>query len=225
MDNKMQQLAQHGNGNHGYVDNITEARKVFVHEFGGTLFTMAKDVKIQVEFNPAVVGAYRLIGYENRMLAAEDFNDDQKDAGEIGSGHTVTALYEIIPAGKASSFIRSVDALKYQTHNTTTLTIPSDEMMTIKFRYKAPDGHTSKLIQHTLRDTDVFFDQASQNMVWSAAVASFGMMLRGSEFAGNATYNDVVTWAEQAQGTDEYGYRAEFIRLVEGMEAVARAGK
>jgi Ca-activated chloride channel family protein len=149
-DDRMQQLADHGNGNHSYIDNINEARKIFVHEFSGTLFTIAKDVKIQVEFNPAKVQSYRLIGYENRLLAAQDFNDDQKDAGEIGAGHTVTALYEIIPVGVQDPFSKPIDHLKYQhvtDQNTNTLT---DEWLTIKFRYKAPDGVKSKLIEQAL---------------------------------------------------------------------------
>ena len=139
-DNKMQKLADKGNGNHAYIDGITEAKKVLVNEFGGTLFTIAKDVKLQIEFNPAKVQGYRLIGYENRMLAKEDFNDDKKDAGELGSGHTVTALYEIIPVGVESDFLKSVDPLKYQKETSKNKAASSDEIMTVKFRYKAPDG-------------------------------------------------------------------------------------
>src|SRR6187402_3109798 len=140
-DSKMEIMADKGNGNYAYIDNITEAQKVLVNEFGGTLFTIAKDVKLQIEFNPSKVKAYRLIGYENRMLKSEDFNNDKKDAGELGSGHTVTALYEIIPVGVESDFLKEVDKLKYQS-NITPLSKSShnNEMMTVKFRYKAPDG-------------------------------------------------------------------------------------
>ena len=145
-DNKMQQLADKGNGNHSYIDNINEARKVLVNEFGSTLFTIAKDVKIQIEFNPAKVQAYRLIGYENRVLASEDFNDDTKDAGELGSGHTVTAFYEIIPAGVKDDFTKSVDPLKYQSNDKRIANNNSNEIMTIKLRYKKPDGDISRLM-------------------------------------------------------------------------------
>ncbi len=148
-DSKMQQLADKGNGNHAYIDNMTEARKVLVSEFGGTLFTIAKDVKLQIEFNPAKVQAYRLIGYENRMLNKEDFNDDKKDAGELGSGHTVTALYEIIPVGVKSSFIATVDDLKYQKPEADkkVTIVPSNEIVNIKLRYKQPEGAKSQLIE------------------------------------------------------------------------------
>ena len=146
-DSKMQKLADKGNGNHAYIDGLNEAKKVLVNEFGGTLFTIAKDVKLQIEFNPAKVQGYRLIGYENRLLNKEDFNDDKKDAGELGSGHTVTALYEVIPVGVKDSFLKKVDDLKYQ-KNKTALNKASDngEIMNIKLRYKQPDGDVSKLI-------------------------------------------------------------------------------
>src|SRR6185436_2183470 len=154
-DAKMQKLADKGNGNHAYIDGINEAKKVLVNEFGGTLFTIAKDVKLQVEFNPAKVQAYRLIGYENRMLNKEDFNNDKKDAGELGSGHTVTALYEIIPVGVKSDFIEKVDKLKYQSETKNTQASASDEIMTVKFRYKKPDGDKSKLIEHPVIDRSI----------------------------------------------------------------------
>ena len=156
-DNKMQQLANKGNGNHAYIDNISEAKKVLVNEFGGTLFTIAKDVKFQIEFNPTKVQGYRLIGYENRMLAKEDFNDDKKDAGELGSGHTVTALYEIIPVGTKSEYLASVDDLKYQTNKISKSAKQNDELLTIKLRYKKPDGKKSQLIEKPLIDnqTDI----------------------------------------------------------------------
>ena len=214
-DNKMQQLADKGNGNHSYIDNINEARKVLVSEFGSTLFTIAKDVKIQIEFNPAKVQAYRLIGYENRMLAAEDFNDDKKDAGELGSGHTVTALYEVIPAGIKSEFLGKVDALKYQPAKTMTTTTGGDELMTIKLRYKKPDGDVSKLIVHPVTDAHLALDNTSENFRFSAAVASFGMLLRNSAFKQNASFQQVIGLAKGAKGTDANGYRQEFINLVQ----------
>jgi Ca-activated chloride channel homolog len=214
-DNKMQQLADKGNGNHSYIDNINEARKVLVSEFGSTLFTIAKDVKIQIEFNPAKVQAYRLIGYENRVMAAEDFNDDKKDAGELGSGHTVTALYEVIPAGIKSEFIGKVDALKYQPAKTMTTTTGGDELMTIKLRYKKPDGDVSKLIVHPVNDTHLALASTSENFRFSAAVASFGMLLRNSAFKQNASFQQVIGLAKGAKGTDANGYRQEFISLVQ----------
>ena len=214
-DNKMQQLADKGNGNHSYIDNINEARKVLVSEFGSTLFTIAKDVKIQIEFNPAKVQAYRLIGYENRIMAAEDFNDDQKDAGELGSGHTVTALYEVIPAGIKSEFPGKVDALKYQPAKTMTTTTGGDELMTIKLRYKKPDGDVSKLIVHPVTDAHLALDNTSENFRFSAAVASFGMLLRNSAFKQNASFQQVIGLAKGAKGTDANGYRQEFINLVQ----------
>jgi Ca-activated chloride channel family protein len=215
-DSKMQQLADKGNGNHSYIDNINEARKVLVSEFGSTLFTIAKDVKIQIEFNPAKVQAYRLIGYENRMLAAEDFNDDQKDAGELGSGHTVTALYEVIPTGVKSDFIAKVDDLKYQAvKNTLPVTSSGNELMTIKLRYKKPDGDVSKLIVHPVTDSHLALANTSDNFRFSAAVASFGMLLRNSEFKQNASFPQVISLAKSAKGADTNGYRQEFITLVQ----------
>ncbi|VXD19162.1 VWA domain-containing protein [Marinoscillum sp. 108] len=208
-DSKMETLADKGNGNYAYIDNILEAKKVLVTEFGGTLFTIAKDVKIQVEFNPNVVQAYRLIGYENRKLNDEDFNDDKKDAGELGSGHTVTALYEIIPVGVKSNFTKEVDDLKYQSQ---TITGDTDELLTVKFRYKEPNKNTSQLIEQPLAN-DSTFDE-DENLNWSATVASFGMVLRDSEFKGNLTFSKILTMAHQSVGVDEFGYRAEFIKLV-----------
>jgi Ca-activated chloride channel homolog len=210
-DSKMEILADKGNGNYAYIDNILEAKKVLVNEFGGTLFTIAKDVKIQVEFNPAKVQAYRLIGYENRLLNKEDFNDDKKDAGELGSGHTVTALYEIIPAGVNSSFL-PVDPLKYQQNTVVPDAAKTNELMTVKLRYKQPDGDTSKLLVNTIMDKPTA--KTSENYRWSAAVAGFGMMLRNSEFKGDITYDQVVSLATEAKGQDKNGYRIEFINLV-----------
>ncbi len=210
-DSKMEILADKGNGNYAYIDNIQEAKKVLVTEFGGTLFTIAKDVKIQVEFNPAEVQAYRLIGYENRKLRDEDFNDDTKDAGELGSGHTVTALYEIIPVGVKSEFGSSIDPLKYQ--DVTPINKARGEMLTVKFRYKQPDGDKSRLIVRTLSKGDL--NPADKNLQWASAVAGFGMLLRDSEFRGDLTFDKVLTQAKASIGNDDYGYRSEFIKMVE----------
>ncbi len=221
-DNKMQKLANKGNGNHAYIDGITEAKKVLVNEFGGTLFTIAKDVKLQVEFNPAKVQGYRLIGYENRMLAKEDFNDDKKDAGELGSGHTVTALYEVIPAGVKSSFLQKVDPLKYQKDvQPLSKSSHSDEMMTVKFRYKAPDGDVSRLIEHPVKDKQIPLLKMSDNFRFAAAVAEFGLLLRNSEFRSASSFENVIQMARKARGKDEEGYRAEFVRLVESAQSFA----
>jgi Ca-activated chloride channel family protein len=223
-DAKMQKLADKGNGNHAYIDGISEAKKVLVNEFGGTLFTIAKDVKLQIEFNPAKVAGYRLIGYENRMLAKEDFNDDKKDAGELGSGHTVTALYEIIPAGVESEFLKDVDKLKYQKEvQPLSKSSHNNEIMTVKFRYKAPDGDMSKLIEHAVKDNEIAIAKTSDNFRFAASVAEFGMLLRNSEFKSAATFNNVLKLARNAKAKDEEGYRSEFIRLVESAQLVAKA--
>lgn len=211
-DNKMQKLADKGNGNHAYIDGLSEAKKVLVNEFGGTLFTIAKDVKLQVEFNPARVQGYRLVGYENRLLNKEDFNDDKKDAGELGSGHTVTALYEVIPVGVRSPFLKDVDALKYQSSKPKGNA--SNELLTVKFRYKAPEGTTSKVIEHPVLDKGLAFEKCSENLRFASAVAQFGMLLRDSEFKGTATFGSVVKTASAAKGKDVEGYRKEFIKLV-----------
>lgn len=219
-DSKMQKLADQGNGNHAYIDNILEARKVLVNEFGGTLFTIAKDVKIQIEFNPAKVKGYRLIGYENRLLAAEDFNDDQKDAGELGSGHTVTALYEIIPAG-SSEDVRKVDPLRYQKEAQTAGSARrSDELVFVKFRYKAPDGDQSRLIEQAVMEAHKELAATSNDFRWSAAVAEFALLLRDSKFKSDANYPQVIELAENAIGTDAEGYRSEFIGLVKRARAL-----
>lgn len=213
-DNKMQQLADKGNGNHAYIDNSNEARKVLVNEFGGTLFAIAKDVKLQVEFNPALTKAYRLIGYENRVMPNEDFNNDKKDAGELGAGHTVTALYEIIPVGVDDKFINKTDDLKYQQKGTANNDF-SNELLTIKLRYKAPDGEVSKLIVHPVTDVNTSVDQSSDNFRFSAAVAEFGLLLRKSDYRQQASYEQVISLAKTSKGNDEEGYRTEFIKLVE----------
>ena len=209
-DSKMEILADKGNGNYAYIDTMKEAKKVLVNEFGGTMFTIAKDVKIQVEFNPTVVQAYRLIGYENRMLNAEDFNDDKKDAGELGSGHTVTALYQIIPVGVKSEFVKDIDPLKYQT-NDQKIVGSNKELLTVKFRYKEPNGTKSKLITEVVENE---IRRSSHNLDWSMAVAGFGMLLRDSEYKGDLQYADVLQMAKSSKGTDEFGYRSEFIELV-----------
>ncbi len=219
-DNKMQKLADSGNGNHYYIDNIKEGRKVLVNEFGGTLFTIAKDVKIQIEFNPAEVQGYRLIGYENRLLDKEDFNDDKKDAGELGSGHRVTALYEVIPAGVESPYFGSVDKLKYQQTEVHKSAGKSEEMLTIKLRYKQPDGNKSMLIEKTVAANNEKSKLTSDNFRFAAAVAEFGMLLRSSEFKGEATYLTAENLAKGALGKDENGYRRELIDLIKTMGAL-----
>ena len=207
-DGRMEQISNAGNGNYFYIDNIKEAKKVFVKEMRANLFTIAKDVKIQVEFNPSKVQAYRLLGYENRMLKAEEFNDDQKDAGELGAGHTVTALYEIIPTGIESSFIKSIDDLRYQQNDTRPITT-SDELLTVKFRYKKPKEDKSRLITQILKDQHIDIDETSNDFRWSAAVAEYGMLIRESAYRGNSSYNQVLTLALGAQGADVEGYRSD----------------
>lgn len=213
MDSKMEILADKGNGNHAYIDNLLEAKKVLVNEFGGTLFTIAKDVKLQVEFNPATVQAYRLIGYENRKLNDEDFNNDKKDAGELGAGHSVTALYEVIPVGVESSFI-PLDDLKYQQTAKQKLSGNTSDLMTVKLRYKKPDEDTSIYLDAVIKNQSVSLNRTSENFRWSAAVAGFGMLLRGTDYA-ELNYNDVIKMAKNAKGADEFGYRAEMIKLAE----------
>jgi Ca-activated chloride channel family protein len=220
-DDKMEILADKGNGNYAYIDNLQEARKVFVNEFGGTLFTIAKDVKLQIEFNPVKVQAYRLIGYENRKLKNEDFNDDKKDAGELGSGHTVTALYEIIPVGIESEFIKTVDPLKYQKNDVEEVAYDARELLTLKLRYKKPDGDKSKLITTTVLDKNKNWENTSDNFRWSAAVAGFGMLLRESKFSQGANVPGIIKLARGAKGEDEEGYRSEFIRLLESSRFLA----
>ena len=213
-DNRLEQIANKGNGTYYYIDTIKEAKKVLVEELGSTLFTIAKDVKLQIEFNPAQVKAYRLIGYENRVMAKEDFNDDKKDAGELGAGHTVTALYEIVPAGSAEQF-GSVDELKYQSRQS----VSSDEMMTVKLRYKQPDGFVSKLIKQAINKSEVA-NEPRGDFQFAAAVAEFGMILRDSKYKGSSNYNHVINEAVESKGKDSYGYRQEFIELVEKARSV-----
>ncbi|MFN8205992.1 MAG: von Willebrand factor type A domain-containing protein [Bacteroidales bacterium] len=212
-DDRMEIIADKGNGNYSYIDNIQEARKVMVSEFSGTLFTIAKDVKFQLEFNPARVKAYRLIGYENRMLNAEDFNDDKKDAGEMGAGHTVTALYEIIPAGSDEK-TGKVDPLKYQQNGKVVAPNPEAEMLTVKLRYKKPDGDASILYEIPVKGEILDFEKTSTSFRFSASVAGFGMLLRDSEYKGDLSFEQVTGWAKASKGEDEEGYRAEFIGLI-----------
>jgi len=214
-DSTMEKLADKGNGNYSYIDSLSEGRKVLVEQIGATLFTIAKDVKVQVEFNPARVSGYRLIGYENRLLAKEDFNDDRKDAGEIGAGHTVTALYEIVPVGQPLPDQVSVDPLKYQ-GPATEQTTSSDELLTVKLRYKAPDGNKSRLIESPVQaSAETAFDQASQDFQFATAVAAFGMKLRGSPNGGDISWQDIQKIARRNLGEDPGSYRAEFLTLVE----------
>jgi Ca-activated chloride channel family protein len=210
-DSTMEKLADRGNGNYSYLDSLHEARRVLIAEAGATLATVAKDVKIQVEFNPKTVGAYKLIGYENRILAHQDFNDDKKDAGEIGAGHTVTALYEIVPPGEAIEGGR-IDPLKYQDRAQPNGAAKSGELMTVKLRYKQPDGDTSKLLSRAVSDR---VGPLTPNSGFAAAVAEFGMLLRRSEFKGGATWASAIDLARKYRGSDPDGYRAEFVRLVE----------
>ena len=221
-DSKMEILADKGNGNHAYIDNILEAKKVLVSEFGGTLFTIAKDVKIQVEFNPATVQAYRLIGYENRRLNDEDFNNDKKDAGELGAGHNVTALYEVIPVGVDSNF-KPLDDLKYREKKEVKLSGNTSDLMTVKLRYKQPDKSKSIYLDTIIKNESVSFKAASKNFRWSATVASFGMILRDSDYKNEVSFKDVIDLAKGAKGMDEDGYRAEFIRLVETAELLGES--
>ena len=217
-DALMQKLADKGNGNYFYLDSLEEAEKVLIDQMSGTLVTIAKDVKIQIEFNPAQVGAYRLIGYEKRMLRKQDFNNDKIDAGEIGAGHTVTALYEIVPAGGEIPK-GDVDPLKYQqpAEEKPDRYVSSDsskELLTLKLRYKQPDGDTSRRLEFPVTDGGKSFERASTDFKFATAVAEFGMLLRDSEFKGNSSYGAVLELAEEAKGADAEGYRSEFLNLV-----------
>ncbi|WP_415908635.1 YfbK domain-containing protein [Oleiharenicola sp. Vm1] len=224
-DSTLEKLADQGNGNYAYIDSLAEAKKTLVEQAGGTLVTIAKDVKLQVEFNPAVAQAYRLIGYENRMLRKEDFNNDKIDAGEIGAGHTVTALYEVIPVGVPLPEASSVDALKYQKTAATggqsteagarkAVVGASDELLTLKVRYKEPTGDVSSKLEFPLRDTGKAFADASADFKFAAAVASFGMALKNSPFRGEVKLPEIAQWAREGTTDDAGGYRAEFVELV-----------
>ena len=223
-DKKIQVLAEKGNGNHAYIDNLQEANRVLVGEFGATLHTVAKDVKLQVEFNPSQVQAYRLIGYESRLLKDEDFNNDAKDAGDMGAGHTVTAFYEVIPAGVKNEYVGKVDDLKYQKKEKMTLKpTGSDELLTVKLRYKAPDKDVSRKME--LPFVDNKGDSVSSDFRFASAVTMFGQLLRDSDFKGTADYDKVIKLAKQGLNNDERGYRREFIRLVEAAKGLEKAGK
>jgi len=215
-DSKMELLADKGNGNYAYVDSLAEARKVLVSEMGATLFTIAKDVKLQIEFNPSKVAAYRLIGYENRILRKEDFNNDAKDAGDIGAGHSVTALYELVPPG-ADAVTSSVDPLKYQAAHVAT---SSPEMLTLKLRYKEPESETSKLLTYTVSDSKADVTAASNNLRFASAVAEFGMLLRNSKHKGDATYDEARQLAQKSLGRDYEGYRRDFLTMIDDAERV-----
>jgi Ca-activated chloride channel family protein len=213
-DSTMEQLADKGNGNYAYLDSGAEAHKVLVEQAGATLMTIAKDVKIQVEFNPAEVAAYRLVGYENRKLEHRDFNDDTKDAGEIGAGHTVTALYEIVPAGQGVA--PEVDPLQYQEPGTAlTPAAKSGELMLVKLRYKQPNGSKSKLLSVAVKDGDGSIEGSSETFRFSAAVAEMGLLLRGSKWRGQASWAQTYELAAGAQGRDPQGRRAEMLSLVQ----------
>jgi Ca-activated chloride channel family protein len=209
-DGRMKQLSMAGNGNYAYIDNIMEAKKVFGSELWGTLYTIANDVKIQVEFNPAKVKAYRLVGYENRILNSEDFNNDKKDAGDIGCGHTVTALYEIIPADTDVS-VPNVDPLLY----TKQTLAKSNDLMTVKIRYKKPGEDTSNLLTHRVEAGKI---KSTSNFMFASAVAEFGMLLRESEFKGTSSFTAVLRRAKESKGDDEHGYKTDFIKMVEMAE-------
>ncbi|HEY0082510.1 MAG TPA: VWA domain-containing protein [Pyrinomonadaceae bacterium] len=220
-DATMETLADKGNGNYAYIDELQEARKVLGDQLGATIATIAKDVKIQVEFNPRQAAAYRLIGYENRLLRDQDFNDDAKDAGEIGAGHTVTALYEVVPFGQQFEN-PGVDALKYQRPARVSSNADSKELLTVKVRYKDPDASASKLLSVWVADAGATIESASHNFKFSSAVAGFGMLLRDSKYKGDARYTDIAQLARAAASADTQGYRAEFIQLVERAQALAQ---
>lgn len=216
-DSHIETLADKGNGNYAYIDNIQEAQKVFIHEFGGTLFTLAKDVKLQIEFNPVHVQAYRLIGYENRAMKNEEFHEDKKDAGDMGSGHSVTAIYEIVPTGVTSPYLQKTDALKYQK---TEALVDSQELLTLKVRFKIPDSEKSVLLDFPVKNVSQPLASTSDNFRFAASVAEFGLLLRQSEYKGNAQYNEAIKRAKTAFGKDEEGYRSEFVRLVKLTQAL-----
>ncbi|MBD2705386.1 von Willebrand factor type A domain-containing protein [Spirosoma sp. BT702] len=224
-DDRLETLADKGNGNYAYIDNLPEARKVFINEFGGTLFTVAKDVKLQLEFNPAYVQAYRLLGYENRRLANEDFKNDQKDAGDLGAGHSVTAIYELIPAGTKSRYLPKTDSLKYQTFIDTKVSTQSGELVTLKVRYKQPADSVSQQLQHIVKTQTVPFNRVTADFRFAAAVAEFGLLLSESSYKGSAGYGQVVKLAKGALTDDSEGYRSEFVRLVKTASGLTSSGE
>ncbi len=223
-DSKMEVLANKGHGNYAYIDNISEARKALVTEFGGTLFTVAKDVKIQVEFNPSYVQAYRLVGYENRLLEAEDFNNDKEMGGDMGVGHTVTALYEIVPVGIASDMVGTVDALKYQQQRKNQVNMKKNgELATVKFRYKEPQGQKSRLQQQVVATKPIALNNVSEDLRFASSVAELGLLLRNSDFKQKSDFDQLIARAKASKGADEEGYRAEFIRLAENARDLIKA--
>ena len=211
-DSMMEKLADKGNGNYAYIDSPEEARKALGEQAAGTLYTIAKDVKIQIEFNPAKVAGYRLIGYENRLLADKDFNDDKKDAGEIGAGHSVTALYEIIPTGQKIES-DTVDELRYEKTESPIAKI-NDELLTVKLRYKDPNEKYSKILTQGLLDNGKSIEDASNNLRFASAVAEFGLLLRDSRYKENSSYENARNLAENSLGNDLKNYRSEFINLI-----------
>lgn len=219
-DSKMEMMADKGNGNYHYIDNIQEARKSLVTEYGSTLFTVAKDVKTQIEFNPAKIQGYRLVGYENRLLNTEDFKDDKKDAGDMGSGHTVTIMYELIPAGVKSTYLRDTHKLKYRKEKPRNNY--SDELATIRFRYKHPEGRKSKEMVHIIDDNTTSWDNATENTRFAASVAMFGMLLKKSQYAGTTSYDKTLSLAAASGESDYEGYRAEFATLIKTAERLAK---
>ncbi|MEM6967552.1 MAG: VWA domain-containing protein [Bacteroidota bacterium] len=219
-DGRMEQLADNGNGNYAYIDNFREAKKVFGKELGGTLHTIAKDVKLQIEFNPAHVKEYRLVGYENRKLKNEDFNNDKKDAGDLGAGHTVTAIYEIIPTNSSKTLAGKTDELKYQNRSVKRWAEADPDWMTIKLRYKRPNEDVSKLLEVTAKDQGIALAETSNNFRFSAAVASFAMLLRDAQYKGNTSYDAIHTLAKAAIGKDPNGYRDEFLTLIQKAKQV-----
>jgi Ca-activated chloride channel family protein len=223
-DSKMEKLADKGNGNYAYVDNLMEARKVLVTEMGGTLLTIAKDVKLQLEFNPTRVAAYRLLGYENRLLRDEDFKDDTKDAGELGSGHTVTALYELIPPGSPDlAKVPRPDSLRYTKTPPRTDAATSSELLFVKLRYKQPTGRQSREMTHVVADEVTA--TPSVDLAFASAVAEFGMVLRDSPHKGKSSLDQVIARAERSLGADQFGYRAEFVSMARMARDVLSGGK
>jgi len=216
-DARMKKIADAGNGHYAFIDGLLEAKKVLMTEFAGTLFTVAKDVKIQIEFNPAHVASYRLLGYESRLLKAKDFNDDKKDAGEMGAGHSVTALYEIVPPG-GSSDVPKTDALKYQK----SVAVESAEVLTVKLRYKEPKEDKSRLVEYPLTAETLVKKEPTLDFRFASAVAEAALILRDSAMKGDASYDAVLARARKSKGEDENGYRAEFIRLVEAAQLYSR---
>jgi Ca-activated chloride channel family protein len=215
-DSKSEIIADKGNGNYFYIDDITEAQKTLVDNMAATMYTIAKDVKIQVEFNPAYVDSYRLIGYENRLLNNQDFEDDTKDAGELGAGHTVTAVYQIVPSNGASGGKK----LKYQDTKLSEASA-SGELVTVKFRFKKPGENKSREIVKTIMNDPKSFSEASQDFKFTASVAGWGMLLRGSKYKGNLDYDRVIEIASANTGNDKNGYRSEFVHLVKQSKALS----